>query len=135
MAALKLTAIKAEPAPGDDGAPCAPSARDAARQQMWNVMRGPMGRDGFDLRDLMAWGATAAVSIAEAEARSFIRALLRGGYLFVVQPAQRKRPTRWRLRPKMNTGPKPPMCFRARMIFDQNLGQVVGETTAEEDRA
>lgn len=135
MGALRLTAIKAEPLPGEDGAAVAPSARDAARQQMWNVMRGPMGRDGFDLRDLLAWGSTAAVGIAEAEARSFVRALLRGGYLFVGQPGKSGRPARWRLRPKMNSGPKPPMCFRARMIFDPNLGQVVGETVAEEDRA
>ncbi len=129
VAVLELTVAKAALRPGDDAPP------DAPRQQMWNVMRGPMGRDGFDLRDLMAWGSTAAVGVTEAEARRFIRALLRGGYLFVVQPGVHLRPTRWRLRPRMNTGPKPPQAFRARMIFDANLGQVVGAVAAEEDRA
>lgn len=107
----------------------------SGQQAMWNVVRGPMGRGGFDVRDLVAWGSVEGATIAPMTARSFVQALKRGGYLQLLDPGKGSRPARWRLRPAMNTGPKPPMCFRAKLIFDANLGRVVGETTAEEDRA
>jgi hypothetical protein len=126
-AALELTVAKAALRPG--------ASIPDRHQAMWNVARGPMGRGGFSARDLAAWGSTEAAPVKLDDARRFVEALKRGGYLQQIEAGKRGRPARWRLRPAMNTGPKPPMRFRVQLVFDPNTGCVVGETVATEDRA
>ena len=43
------------------------------------------------------------------------------------------RECRWRLKGSADTGPKPPMILRSKMVYDQNVGVIVGEPLAEED--
>jgi len=104
----------------------------SAQQAMWNVMRGPMARQGFTFADLVAWGSTETVAIGEWTAKSFIQALNRAGYLLQLDPGGPRKKALWRLRPAMNTGPKPPMLMTAKLVYDQNRGRVAGPLIAEE---
>lgn len=105
----------------------------SAQQAMWNVMRGPLGRQGFTFADLVAWGSTEDVSIKEWTAKSFIQALSAAGYLLQLDPGGPRRRAVWRLRPAMNSGPKPPMILVAKLVYDQNRGKVAGPVIAQED--
>jgi hypothetical protein len=104
----------------------------SASQAMWNVMRGPLGRNGFTFADLVAWGSTEVAPIAAWTAKSFIQALNAGGYLLQLDPGGGPKRAVWRLRPAMNTGPKPPMILTAKLVYDQNRGKVAGPVIAEE---
>lgn len=104
----------------------------SVRQQMWNVMRGPSGREGFTYADLVTYGSTDDLPVRAVTAKSYIQELKRGGYLIQLDPGGPGRPAIWRLRPAMNSGPLPPMVLTAKVVFDQNRGRVVGETVAEE---
>lgn len=106
----------------------------SARQQMWNVMRGPSGRTGFTWRDLVAYASTDDLVIRPNSAKSYIQELKQGGYFIQLDPGGPNRPALWRLRPAMNSGPLPPMVMRAKLVFDQNRRRVAGEVVAEEER-
>lgn len=106
----------------------------SARQQMWNVMRGPAGRNGWTYLDLLQFGSTEDLPIRPNTAKSYIQELKRGGYLLQLDPGGPGRPALWRLRPAMNTGPLPPMILTAKLVYDQNRGRVFGEALAEEER-
>lgn len=104
------------------------------QQQMWNVMRGPTGRRGFTPQDLVTFGSTDDVAVTLATAKTYIQNLARAGYLLQVAEGGPARFAVWRLKPSRNTGPRPPMILRAKLVFDQNRHAVMGETIAEEDR-
>ncbi|MDJ1463430.1 hypothetical protein [Nitratireductor sp. GZWM139] len=119
-------------------APCVDKAGNArprrtAQQQMWNVMRGPIGRSGFSYCDLVSFGSTDDLPIHSVAAKSYIARLKRAGYLLPVDPGGPGVPAVWRLKPSRNTGPKPPMILRAKMVFDQNRHVLMGDLIAEED--
>jgi hypothetical protein len=103
-----------------------------ARQQMWNVMRGPAGRTGFTYGDLVTFGSTDDLSIGANTAKSFIQEMRQGGYLIQLDRGGPGRPAIWRLRPAMNSGPLPPMTLTGRVIYDQNRGRLSGEVVAHE---
>ncbi len=107
--------------------------RRTAQQQMWNVMRGPIGRNGFTYCDLVSFGSTDDLTIPSVTAKSYISQLRRAGYLLPVNPGGPGVPAIWRLKPSRNTGPKPPMILRAKMVFDQNQHVLMGDLIAEED--
>lgn len=107
----------------------------ASKQQaMWNTMRSPVSRTGFTASDIMAWGSTDDMRIARDTAKSYIAYLANAGYLIQLAPGGPNKLALWRLAPAMNTGPLPPMVLRTRVVFDQNRHEVVGESTAEEER-
>lgn len=109
--------------------------RQMSRQQdMWNVMRGPLAREGFTARDLRAWGSTDEAPIALETAKAFISRLSAAGYLTEVAPGRAFQLSVWRLRPSMNTGPLPPRILRTRVVWDQNRNALMGEVLAEEER-
>lgn len=104
------------------------------QRNMWNVLRGPLGRDGIDARDLAAFASTDAVPVPFETARTYLKMLAQAGYLACLAKGGPARLAVWRLKPSMNTGPLPPMILRAKLVYDQNAGKVMGEATAEEDR-
>lgn len=106
-----------------------------ARQNMWNIIRGPQGRSGIAGDDLAMLAGTEDVTIAVTSAKEFLQRLAKAGYLTVAQKAANNRLTRYRLKPSMNTGPLAPKLLRARMVYDPNNRTVVGNATAEEDAA
>lgn len=98
------------------------TAADQGRgqQQMWNVMRGPLSRNGFTFHDLALWGSTDEIGIAKETARKYVQHLAGAGYLIEVRAGKPAVPAIWRLKPAMNTGPRPPLILTARIVFDQN---------------
>lgn len=103
-----------------------------ANRAMWNVMRGPLLRDGFTAEDLALYASTDDVPVSRLTALTYCRHIDRAGYLAIVDAGGPNRPRVWRLKPSMNTGPKPPMILRARLVYDDNRGAIMGETVAEE---
>lgn len=98
------------------------TAADQGRgqQQMWNVMRGPLGRDGFTFVDLSLWGSTDDIRVMRETARKYVQHLANAGYLLQVRAGKPGNPTVWRLKPVMNTGPRPPLILTAKIVYDQN---------------
>ena len=88
------------------------------QERIWQAMKVlPV----FDARDLQAGtGIVSAVSV-----RSYISMLARAGYLAVVEPATTRRLARYRLLRSRNTGPRPPVIRRGKVVFDPNLGRQV----------
>lgn len=105
-----------------------------ASQCMWNLIRGPLGRNGFTYKDLVHWGQTDETSIAVSSARSWIKLLNRAGYLIQLEAGNARRPATWRLDPKMNSGPRAPMMLRTKLIYDPNKQAVIGPSVAEEEQ-
>lgn len=90
------------------------------QQQMWNVMRGPLTREGFTYHDLALWGSTDEASVAASSAKKYIEHLATAGYLLQLHPGKAGSAAVWRLKPDMNTGPRPPLILTARIVYDQN---------------
>lgn len=105
-----------------------------ATQCMWNLMRGPMGRNGFTYKDLVHWGQTDETTIAVASAKSWIKLLNRAGFLIQLDAGNSRKPATWRLDPKMNSGPRAPMILRTKLIYDPNKLAVIGPSEAEEEQ-
>lgn len=103
--------------------------------QMWNVIRGPISREGFTFKDLSLYGSTEALAIKEVTAASYVKHLAAAGYLVCVRKGRSRQPATWRLKPAMNTGPKPPLILRSQIVFDQNRNEAIGPIVAHEVEA
>lgn len=97
--------------------------RVSGRQSMWNVMRGPIGRAGFTIRELVAGASTETAPVGPAGAQTYVSILARAGYLMKL-PKQGRHAV-WRLKPSRNTGPRAPRALARGGIYDQNLQEVV----------
>lgn len=100
--------------------------------QMWNVIRGPIAREGFTFKDVAMYGSTEEVQIPAAAAKNYVHHLAQAGYLLCVRKGRPGYPAIWRMKPAMNTGPKPPLVLRTQIVFDQNRGEAVGPIVARE---
>lgn len=88
--------------------------------QMWQTAK---AMRMFSATDLKAHLATTDVTLKKVEA--YLRVLLKGGYLRVVQKAvPGERVARYQL--VRDTGPKPPVSKRIRVIIDPNTGETIG---------
>lgn len=89
------------------------------RQNMWRTMK-ILKR--FSLADLVACSSTEEHPVSFDEAKTYVRFILRAGYLKKCDDATFQRAVfqlvRW-------TGPKPPMIQRIKQVWDQNLKKVV----------
>lgn len=94
--------------------------------QMWNLIRGPMGRDGVNHKDLALFASTEAVKIEPETAARYLRRLAQAGYLLTLRAGSTGSPAVYRLKPAMNTGPLPPIVLRSLIVFDQNREAAVG---------
>jgi DNA-binding PadR family transcriptional regulator len=110
-----------------DGSEAPPSVQ----QLLWNTMRNLL-RDGFTSRELAAFASTDDRSIPTASANSYVKHLAAAGYLLKLVPGRPNHLTKWRLRPSMNTGPKPPKILRTHAIYDPNTCSLHGDGIAEE---
>lgn len=104
-----------------------PVTQGLAQEQMWRTLR--MLSGDINAAELAAYASTPAVPVELATARSYLAALDRAGYLDTVVPGKGngKGGTLARLRLKRNrdTGPRPPMICRTRVIYDPNEDRVV----------
>lgn len=97
-----------------------PAGQGRGQQQMWNVMRGPLARDGFTFHDLSLWGSTDEAPVSPEAAKRYVQHLAGAGYLLPVRTGGARKAGVWRLKTAMNTGPRPPLILTARIVFDQN---------------
>lgn len=93
------------------------------RQQMWTAIR--MTRQ-FNFKQLAAIASTDDLQVSEVDAESFVSILHRAGYLRMVSPSSNNGTIAvYTLIPSRNTGPKPPLVQRTKVVIDQNERVVV----------
>lgn len=103
------------------------------QEQVWTAIR---SLKTFGLDELVFAATTDDVKISKAFAQRYVTRLTTAGYLAVVQSqAGRHRKQVWRLKPNANSGPKPPVPFRATVMWDPNLSAEVGEWPIAEEVA
>ncbi len=124
-----LKAPIATPSLRRDGTPGLQGRGQAA---MWNVMRGPLGVGGFTAEEVALWATTKSVRVAPASAVSYVKHLAQVGYLVCLRKGVPGRRGKYRLKPHLGNGPLPPLILRSQLVFDQNLGEVVGPVVARE---
>lgn len=110
------------------------AAQGRGQQQMWNVMRSPLARDGFTFHDLVLWGSTETIAVSTATAKKYVQHLAGAGYLNLLRQGRPRLPALWRLQPAMNTGPRPPLILTARIVYDQNR-MTAAPFVAEEEKS
>jgi hypothetical protein len=96
-----------------------PVERGQARDHMWRAMK---MLPSFSFVDLAVSASSETVQVSEQDAQDYVKHLLRAKYLAVLQPATNRHKAVYRL--VRNTGPRPPMVTRAKVVFDPNLGCV-----------
>ena len=100
-----------------------PSLRAQRTENLWRSIR--MIKE-FDERELTMVASTEQLPVSLMHARNYISTLNRAGYLTVIKKhAITGGRARYRLKPNMNTGPKPPRKRSVKQLFDPNLDQVV----------
>ncbi len=129
----------------DEGVDAPRVRRDGSRvtqglpqEQMWRTLRMLGGAD-TNARELAAHASSSVAPVSEVAASDYLRTLETAGYLDCTARGQGTGrggvQSRYRLRADMNTGPKPPMICRTRVVFDPNLHQVMWAPTVTEEDA
>jgi hypothetical protein len=96
---------------------------------MWRALR--MLPGDLNARELAAHASTAAVPVALAAAEHYLGWLYAAGYLIRTRAGKglgkrgQGATARYRLDPVRNTGPRPPMICRAKVVYDPNEDAVV----------
>ena len=101
---------------------------DTAQEHLWVAIR---SLKRFSLAEVARAASTDTLVISEATALRYLRLLHDGGYLTIMRDAVAKT-DEWRLVPRMNTGPKPPMLIQVSVVFDRNRVAVMGELNSAE---
>lgn len=100
-----------------------------AQEQMWRALR-VLACD-LNARELAAHASTAAVPVTVSAAEHYLTWLLAAGYLIRTRAgkglgkAGKGVTARYRLNLARNTGPRPPMICRAKVVYDPNEDAVV----------
>lgn len=100
-----------------------------AQEQMWRTLRLLAG--DLNARELAAHANTAAAPVTLSAAEHYLTWLKAAGYLIQTRAGKglgkvgQGLPARYRLDPARNTGPRPPMICRARVVYDPNEDAVV----------
>jgi hypothetical protein len=96
-----------------------PVEQGQVREHMWRTMK---MLPSFTFLDVAVTASTEEVRVTEQDAKDYVKHLVRAKYLAVLKPATKRNKAVYRL--ARNTGPKPPMVTRAKIVFDPNLGKV-----------
>lgn len=99
---------------------------------IWQTMR---HLDSFDFYELAALSSTETTTVAVSTVKTYLKFLLKAGYLAVITPAKATfgkgtKPSRYKL--AKYTGPRPPMVQRVDWVYDQNLNKVMWQPSPEE---
>ena len=108
------------------------SGTGRGQELMWWAMQ---SMPSFTAEQLAVTASIEECMIAVSTATSYCQKLKSAGYLTAVEPGRPHRPTVYRLKPSMNTGEKPPLILRTKLVYDQNRGEIVGGALAEEEPA
>lgn len=104
-------------------------------ERMWGTMRRMFIGKEFNYRELACFASTASNVCSETNAKAYVHALHKAGYLECVTPSKAgngAKPARFALIKKMDTGPRAPMIQRTKTVFDANLGKVIWQEPAGE---
>lgn len=110
-----------------------------AQEQMWRTLR--MLPGDTNARELAAHACTSATPVAEAAAKDYLLTLAKAGYLLTTQEGKGLGygrggvQARYRLKPSRNTGPRPPMICRTRVVYDPNEDKIVWQPSVSEEDA
>lgn len=96
---------------------------------MWNAMR---SLPRFNSMELSLAATTQEISVQKATALGYARHLQDAGYLQILRPGGPNVQRIWRLKPSMDTGPRPPKILRCKAVYDVNKGRIMGTQVAEE---
>ncbi|BAF88128.1 conserved hypothetical protein [Azorhizobium caulinodans ORS 571] len=107
-------------------------SKPTGQEQMWRALRS-LGAATYP--ELALAASTDEVTVDPVAAKTYIKMLVKAGYLVALAQERSNTPVLWRLKPSMNTGPLPPLVMRTKMVWDQNEGRVVGEPRLEEARS
>ena len=107
-----------------------------AQEQMWRTLR--LISADTNARELAAHASTPDNPVAEVAAMHYLQMLNNAGYLDCTREGKGTGnggiQARYRLKPGRNTGPRPPMVCRTRVVYDPNEGKVVwARAVSEED--
>lgn len=97
----------------------------SAQERLWRAMRSLVR---FSTRELAYAATVEKHPVLVKTAQRYVNQLACAGYL-EAQGASR-RPALYRLKPGMNTGPKPPSILAIDAVWDRNLNEVIGEPVA-----
>lgn len=99
-----------------------------AQEALWVAIR---NLKTFTTRELAFAASTDTLVIQPVVADRYLRRLRDAGYVALHRDAVAKSET-WRLVPRMNTGPKPPMLMQVALVFDRNQKMVLDGPHSEE---
>lgn len=109
-----------------------------AQEQMWRTLRMLGGAD-TNARELAAHASSSVAPVSVIAASDYLCTLETAGYLDCTARGQGTGrggvQSRYRLSADMNTGPRPPMVCRTRVVFDPNLHQVMWAPAVTEEDA
>lgn len=94
-----------------------------AQEQMWRTLR--IYKVDLNSHELAAHASTEQVPVDEVAARDYLKVLSGAGYLDCTTEAKPGKRARYKLKPARNTGPRPPMVCRTKVVYDPNEDQVV----------
>lgn len=97
------------------------STAGLGNEAMWRTLR-ILGE--LTARQL-AEHASVSVKVSLWTARSYLKWLVRAGYVELLSQGNGDRSARYRLIPNRYTGPRAPMIQRSAQLYDPNLGKVV----------
>lgn len=104
-----------------------PVTQGLAQEQMWRTLR--MLSGDINAAELAAYASTPSIAVDIVAAKSYLFALDRAGYLDTIVEGKGTGKggvlTRWRLKRSRDTGPRPPMICRAKVVYDPNEDRVV----------
>lgn len=104
-----------------------------AQEQMWRALR--MLKGDINWRELAALASSSRIPVAPAAASDYLAMLNRAGYLIVTHEGKPGTQARYRLKPSRNTGPRPPMICRTKIVYDPNEDKVVWQPEITEEDA
>ena len=97
--------------------------------RMWNAIR---TLKSFDHAEIAIAASIEGGAVTHGTAKTYVRHLAAAGYLAALTKGGPGKATVWRLKPSMNTGPKPPLVLRTKLVYDPNRNAVMGPVVAEE---
>ncbi len=101
-----------------------PSKTGLGIEAVWRTLR-MMKNVDLDVSSISSHISAAGVDLMVSSIRVYLQALKRAGYLTVVMPATYNRMERIRLKPDMDTGPRPPQIQKVKTVYDPNLNKVM----------